>query len=177
WEARGEEGFKARHKLSSISRKAKQRSIRTPYDLFFATFADADPAVGVFLGFLFLPAAGRAADFHTKRGEGGAGAGDVVFPGRGVAVQQQAVPFADGFRQPGHWNLAGLALECLALLLPGRAGAYGLGEPIGDGLLAGVPEVDLDIRLAHGGALCEGVTDRAESSRSVSQRARAVARR
>ncbi|MDC6679042.1 hypothetical protein OEZ78_26615, partial [Leclercia adecarboxylata] len=71
-------------------------------------------------------------------------------PGRGIAFQQQAMPFAHSFRQPGHRNAGGAALEGLAFLLPGGAGTDGLGQPLADRLLAGIPEVDLDIGLTHG---------------------------
>mgnify|MGYP002716581212 CR=1 FL=1 len=96
----------------------------------------------------------------AERGMGGAGAGQVIGPGRGVAFQEQAVPFADRLGQPGHWNPGGVALEGLAFLLPGGAGADGLGQPLADGFLAGIPEVDLDIGLAHGrlpSVLCLGL--------------------
>ena len=57
----------------------------------------------------FLPAARRAADLHAERGMRGPGAGEVVVPGRAVALQEQAVPLAHRLRQPGDAHRAVLA--------------------------------------------------------------------
>src|SRR5271154_1245925 len=89
-------------------------SARVPDNLFFAISADANPAISGVVTFFFDPGARRTANFYVERGEGCAGAGDVVVPRRLVAFQVQAVPFAHGFWQPGHGNRASLALVGLA---------------------------------------------------------------
>src|SRR5690606_32550622 len=116
----------------NLTRKTDCLSVGPPDNLLLPLRIHADPAIRVFLPLILAPAAGRAADLHAERRVGGAGAGEVVLPGGGVAFQVEAVPFADGVGQPGHRDVAGAALEGLAARLPGGAGADGLAQPVGN---------------------------------------------